>query len=106
MTFFIAFVAASAAACLVAALVKGGGSVLGLPVDGALLSVAASGFVLAFATWRAQAISAFLRIFSVVFAAEYAVVALAFAAASLGFWPQALAPLTPPPNANMNDAAP
>ena len=34
MTFFIAFVAASAAACLVAALVKGGGSVLGLPVDG------------------------------------------------------------------------
>ena len=98
MPFFIAFVAASAAACLVAALVKGGGSVLGLPVDGALLSVAASGFVLAFATWRAQAISAFLRIFSVVFAAEYAVVALAFAAASLGFWPQALAPLTPPPS--------
>lgn len=98
MTFFIAFVVASAAACLIAALTKGGGPVLGLPIDGALLSVAASGLVLAFATWRARAISAFLRIFSVVFAAEYAVVALAFAAASTGFWPDALAPLTPPPS--------
>jgi putative ATP-binding cassette transporter len=98
MTFFTGFVVASAAACFLAALVKGGGPIIGISADGALLAVAATGLVLAFATWRAAGISAFLRIFSVVFAVEYAVVTLAFAAASLGFWPEALAPLTPPPS--------
>ncbi|MFZ9501976.1 MAG: hypothetical protein ACO27F_10435, partial [Beijerinckiaceae bacterium] len=96
MILYTALVAASAFVCLAAAFVKGGGSFMGLPVDPGLLGVAVSGAALAVATWRAAAISAFLRIFSVVFAVEFAVVAVVLAAAQLGLWPAALNDMRPP----------
>jgi len=96
MILFTALVAASSFVCLAAAFVKGGGPFLGLSVDPGLLGVAAAGAALAAATWRAAAISAFLRIFSVVFAAEFVCVALALVAAQLGLWPAALNDMRPP----------
>ena len=96
MMLFTALVAASSVVCLAAAFVKGGAPILGLALDPGLIGVAAAGAALAVATWRAAAISAFLRIFSVVFAVEFACVAVALAAAQLDLWPAALADIRPP----------
>lgn len=71
---------------------------LGLTVDASMLGVAAAGALLALATARAARISHFLRIFSTIFAIEYTVVTLAYSAAMVGAWPQALAAIMPPPS--------
>ncbi|MDB5572279.1 MAG: transporter [Hyphomicrobiales bacterium] len=98
MTFLGLLVAAASALSLVAGFAAGGSSFLGLSVNGPLLGVALSGALLTLATLRAERISKFLRIFSKVFAVEFAVVSLAFTLSVLGFWPEALAALTPPPS--------
>ncbi|HEY8580455.1 MAG TPA: ABC transporter ATP-binding protein/permease, partial [Beijerinckiaceae bacterium] len=92
-------VAAAAAISLLASLKQGGGiGVFGLTADGSLLMVAGAGVLLALATRAATRISSFLRVFSGIFAVEYALLATAFAAASLGAWPASLAALAPVPS--------
>ena len=94
---------------LLAALVAGVallGAAAGLAVDNgpawagyrspAMLSFALAGFMLAAVTWRAEGISRFLRIFSTIFALEYAVTGLAFLAAIKGWWPAGLSELQAP----------
>lgn len=96
MTFLSACVAAAAAFCFVAGVVKGGSSILGVQFDPALIGVAVSGALMAVATARARAISTFLRIFSTIFAIEFALLGSAYALSALGAWPAALADVTPP----------
>ena len=96
MIFLSGLVAATAAVCLVASVVKGGSPVLGLSLNGQLLGVAATGVVLAFAMSRSRNISTFLKIFVTIFAVEYGLTGLTFAAATVGAWPAALSGLTPP----------
>lgn len=96
MIFLSGLVAATAAFCFIAAVVKGGASFLGLPVDGPLLGVGVTGALMVFATARAQGISTFLRIFSTIFAVEYTLLGAAYALSALGAWPSALADVTPP----------
>ena len=61
-----------------------------------LFGVGVVGLALAFVTTRAAAISTFLRVFSKLFAAEFMLLALAYAASSRGFWPGFLAEAMPP----------
>ncbi len=98
MTFLGFLVAAVSAISLVAGFAKGDAPVLGVFVHGPLLGVALSGALLTLATLRARRISKFLRIFSKVFAVEFAVVSLAFTFATLGAWPAGLEALIPPPS--------
>jgi putative ATP-binding cassette transporter len=55
-----------------------------------------AGLLLAASTFRAPGISAFLRLFIVIFAVEYTIVGAAVLAAENGFWPEAYAALKPP----------
>lgn len=71
-------VAALAAIALVVGQQSGSASLLGL---------GAVGFPLAFATFRAAAISTFLRIFSTIFAVEYVVTGAGVILAQTGVWP-------------------
>ena len=96
MIFLSGLVAATAAFCLVASLIKGGTSILGVSIDGALIGVAVTGALMAFTTARARNISTFLRIFSTIFAVEYALMGSIFALSALGAWPDALSVLSPP----------
>ncbi|MFN3889297.1 MAG: ABC transporter ATP-binding protein/permease [Beijerinckiaceae bacterium] len=96
MLFLSGLVAATAAFCFVAGVVKGGTPVLGLAVDPTLIGVAVTGAMMAFATSRARSISTFLRIFSKIFAVEYALLGSAYALSALGAWPAALSDITPP----------
>ncbi|KRE23716.1 ABC transporter [Bosea sp. Root483D1] len=60
-----------------------------------IIGLGAIGLPLAFATFRATAISTFLKIFSIIFAVEYVVTGAGAVLAQAGFWPsdwQAIAP--------------
>lgn len=64
--------------------------------DPAMYGLALAGFMLALTTLGARSISAFLRIFSIIFAVEYVVTGLAYLAARRGFWPAGLADMQVP----------
>ncbi len=78
---------------LVAALLAAAGLHKG---DNALLGLAAAGVLLAGASWKAQDISTFLKIFSAIFAVEYAVFGTTALLGALALWPAALAAYKPP----------
>lgn len=80
-------VGAVAVACLAAAAFLDAAKGAGFISDPSLLGVAIAGFGIAFATWRAPAISAFLRVFSWIFGVEFIVTALGYLAVRAGFWP-------------------
>ena len=80
-------VAALAAIALVVGARSGNAGTLGL---------GATGLLLAFATFRAQTISTFLRIFSTIFAVEYVLTGAAFLISHSGAWPESLAAVAPP----------
>ena len=61
-----------------------------------LLGLAVAGLLAGLATWRATAISAFLRIFAGLFAAEFVVFTSILLAAHFDLWPPALAATVPP----------
>ena len=84
----------AAAFALVIAITKGGGD--GLIVDPPLLSMGVVGLMLALTTLRSLLISPFLRVFSTIFAVEYVVTAVAYAAVRVGSWPPGLSELAPP----------
>ena len=56
------------------------------------------GVLLALATFRAQTIATFLRIFSVIFAVEYVLTGSAALLGQAGYWPAGLRALIPPPS--------
>lgn len=87
MQFLSLLVAAVAAACLAAAAFLEATNGWGPFSDPGLFGIALAGFGIAWATWRGPAISAFLRVFSWIFATEYIVTALAYLAARAGVWP-------------------
>ena len=62
------------------------------------VGLAATGVILAFALWRAGAISSFLRVFLTVFALEYVVFGAVVLASKTGLWPAAFSGLLPPPS--------
>jgi vitamin B12/bleomycin/antimicrobial peptide transport system ATP-binding/permease protein len=57
--------------------------------DKITLGLGAVGLMLAAAAWKATAISAFLRLFIVIFATEYAVTGLGYLMGANGYWPAA-----------------
>ncbi|WP_186417898.1 ABC transporter ATP-binding protein/permease [Bosea sp. CS1GBMeth4] len=61
-----------------------------------LLGLGAVGLLLAFATFRAAAISTFLRIFSTIFAVEYAVTGAGVVLTQTGLWPSGWEAIAPP----------
>lgn len=61
-----------------------------------LLGLGAVGLLLAFATFRAVAISTFLRIFSTIFAVEYVVTGAGVILAQTGVWPSGWEAIAPP----------
>ena len=89
-------VAIAAAFALLAGIIEGNGSVLGLAADPTLLSIAAVGLMLALTTFRSPLISPFLRIFSTIFAVEYVVTGLAYVVVRVGWWPPSFSELAPP----------
>lgn len=58
--------------------------------DNIVLLLAGVGFLCAFTTYRARAISSFLKIFAAIFAAETVVFGTVFLVAQVGLWPQSL----------------
>lgn len=96
MKFLGLAVALAAIVCIVAGAAKGSVAVLGLSLDPTMISVGIVGLALAGATVRAAGISTFLRIFSKLFAVEFTLLALAYAAGTYGLWPAALAEALPP----------
>jgi vitamin B12/bleomycin/antimicrobial peptide transport system ATP-binding/permease protein len=60
------------------------------------LGLGAVGFFLALAAWKSNAISAFLRLFIVIFAVEYTVTGLGYLLGANGYWPTAYAALKIP----------
>jgi len=96
MKFLGLAVALAAVICIVAGAAKGSVGVLGLSLDPTTIGVGVVGLLLALATVRAAAISTFLRILSKLFAAEFTLLALAYAVGALGLWPAALGEVLPP----------
>ncbi|KPH82456.1 ABC transporter ATP-binding protein/permease [Bosea vaviloviae] len=82
-------VAALAVVALVVGQQTGAAGTIGLGVVGLLLAAA---------TFRAQTIATFLKIFSVIFAVEYVLTGAAAVLAQTGFWPASLQALAPPPS--------
>ena len=89
-------IAIAGAVALVAAVAQGGTGFLSLPADLPLLSIAIAGVTLAVVTLRAAAISAFLRVFSTIFAVEHVLTGLAYVAVRVGWWPASLDDAAPP----------
>jgi vitamin B12/bleomycin/antimicrobial peptide transport system ATP-binding/permease protein len=58
--------------------------------------LAAVGLALALSAWRADVISAFLRVLMTVFTVEYAVTGVAYVLGKAGMWPEALKAITIP----------
>jgi vitamin B12/bleomycin/antimicrobial peptide transport system ATP-binding/permease protein len=81
---------------LVAGITNGFADITALGADPALLLVGTLGPLLAFVTARSTWGSAFLRVFSIVFAVEYVVTGLAYVASRAGWWPSAVADSIPP----------
>jgi len=63
-----------------------------------MIGMGVVGVLLALATFRAQAIATFLRIFSTIFAVEYVLTGAGTVLAQLGYWPESLQALAPPPS--------
>ncbi|HEV2553743.1 MAG TPA: ABC transporter ATP-binding protein/permease [Bosea sp. (in: a-proteobacteria)] len=82
-------VAALALVALVVGQQSGSAGTIGLGVVGVLLALA---------TFRAQTIATFLRIFSVIFAVEYVLTGAAALLGQAGYWPAGLRALIPPPS--------
>jgi putative ATP-binding cassette transporter len=82
-------VAALAAVALLAGQQSGSAGLIGMGVVGILLALA---------TFRAQGIATFLRIFSTIFAVEYVLTSAGSVLAQLGSWPASLQALAPPPS--------
>ncbi len=80
-------VAAVGVLCLAAAAFLEASNSWGPFSDPGLLGVAIAGLGIAWATWRAPAISAFLRVFSWIFAVEYIFTGLGYLILRAGFWP-------------------
>ena len=80
-------VAALALVALVAGQQSGAAGMIGMGVVGLLLALA---------TFRAQAIATFLKIFSVIFAVEFVLTGAAALLAQTGYWPASLQALAPP----------
>lgn len=80
-------VAALAVVALIAGQQSGSAGMIGLGVVGILLAAA---------TFRAQTIATFLKIFSVIFAVEYVLTGAAAVLAQTGLWPASLQALAPP----------
>ncbi len=59
--------------------------------DATILLLAATGFVCAFTTYKAPAISSFLQIFAAIFAIETVIFGAFFMVAQIGLWPASLA---------------
>jgi vitamin B12/bleomycin/antimicrobial peptide transport system ATP-binding/permease protein len=89
-------VAIAATIALVAGITQGGIGFLGLAADLALLSSGITGLALALVTLRSTSISAFLRVFSTIFAVEYVLTGLAYVIVRVGRWPASLADAAPP----------
>ncbi|HEV2570548.1 MAG TPA: SbmA/BacA-like family transporter [Beijerinckiaceae bacterium] len=89
-------VAVAAILCLAAGIGSGASQISGIAVNPASIGVGVVGLLLAYVTLRGHTISTFLRIFLRLFAFEYVVLALAFAASNRGFWPAFLADAAPP----------
>lgn len=89
-------VALAAIICLVAGVGSGASQISGIAVDPGLIGVGAVGLALAYVTLRGATISTFLQIFLRLFAFEYVLLALAFAASSRGLWPAFLVEAAPP----------
>jgi putative ATP-binding cassette transporter len=81
---------------LVAGITQGHVGFLGLTGDLALLSIGIAGLALALVTLRSLSISAFLRVFSTIFAVEYILTGLAYLVVGVGWWPASLADAAPP----------
>lgn len=60
------------------------------------IGMGAVGVLLALATWRAQSIATFLKIFSTIFAVEYVLTGAIALLAQIGYWPASLQALAPP----------
>lgn len=73
-----------------------GGNGLSALGDPALFGLAIAGLALTFATLGARKISTFLRIFSTIFAVEYALTGLVYIAGRIGIWPAAFTDLQVP----------
>lgn len=80
-------VAALALVALIAGQQNGSAGMIGLGVVGILLALA---------TFRAQTIATFLKIFSVIFAVEYVLTGAAAVLAQTGLWPASLQAIAPP----------
>jgi putative ATP-binding cassette transporter len=93
---FTISVAIAAATALVASITQGGVGFFGLAADLALLSSGVAGLALALVTLRLPPISAFLSVFSTIFAVEYVLTGLAYVSVRVGWWPALLADATPP----------
>jgi putative ATP-binding cassette transporter len=89
-------VAIAATIALVAGITQGNVGFLGLAADAALLSSGVAGLALALVTLRSPSISAFLRVFSTIFAVEYILTGLAYVIARIGWWPASIADAAPP----------
>ena len=89
-------VAIAATIALVSGITQGGIGFLGLAADLALLSSGIAGLALALVTLRSTSISAFLRVFSTIFAVEYVLTGLAYVIVRVGWWPANLADAAPP----------
>jgi putative ATP-binding cassette transporter len=89
-------VAIAATIAMGAAVTQAGGGFFGLAADLALLSIGIAGLVLALVTLRSPSISAFLRVFATIFAAEYVLTGLGYVAMRVGLWPASLADAAPP----------
>src|SRR6266566_7649137 len=89
-------VAIAAAIALLVGVTKGGVDVHGLAADPTLLSIGAVGLMLALTTFRSPLISPFLRVFSTIFAVEYAMTGLAYVAVWAGWWPPSFSEAAPP----------
>jgi vitamin B12/bleomycin/antimicrobial peptide transport system ATP-binding/permease protein len=81
------------AVALIAALSIVSGAASG---DKLTLGLGAIGLLLAMATWRATSISAFLRLFIVIFAVEFVITGAAYLLGQNGWWPASLAAIKIP----------
>jgi vitamin B12/bleomycin/antimicrobial peptide transport system ATP-binding/permease protein len=89
-------VAIAATIAVVSGITQGGLGSLSLAADLALLSTGVAGLALALVTLRSPSISAFLRVFSTIFAVEYVLTGLAYVVVRVGWWPASLADAAPP----------
>jgi len=84
-------IAAITAVSLAVAIAVNGADASGYLNDPTLFALAIAGAAICAATWKAPRISAFLRVFSWIFAIEFIVLSLAFLLGRVGYWPAALA---------------